>query len=50
MKDLCNYPRSRIDTKCVFLKKVNNGNCSFCELYPYRNIREHREACDKILP
>ena len=51
MKDPCNYPSSRIDTKCVcvFFFKANNENCRFCELYPFRNIREDREDCDKIL-
>ena len=39
MKDLCNYPSSRIDTKCVFLKKQ-----MMKIVYPFRNIREDREG------
>ena len=54
MKDLCNYPSSRIDRSVcffvfVFFFQANNENCRFCELHPFRNIREDREDCDKIL-
>ena len=54
---LTNYERPNVITldlesipSVFFLKKANSENCRFYELYSFRNMREHREACDKILP